>query len=75
MSLNKFWISVIAVLAFACMVMAGGCSGFGSITLAGGGTFYDTKHPDAAEIVKNTPIIATTTKKSWNTLPMVQGKK
>ncbi len=71
MSLNKFWISVIAVLAFACMFAASGCAGGGSLSLGVGGGFYDTKHPEAAEIVKNMPIVETTTRKSW-ALPRVK---
>ena len=75
MSLRMFWNCVIAVMLVAIVVMASGCSGGVSISAGAGGSIYNPDHVDAAEIVKNTPIIETTTRKSWGSLPMVGEKK
>ena len=55
---------LIAVL-FAMMIIAAGCSGGVSMSFGAGGSIHDPKHPDLANVVRETPIMETSTGKSW----------
>lgn len=57
------------ILALLC----GGCSGGFSASIGAGGSIHNPNHPDLAAVVRETPIISTSTGKSYQ-LPMVGGK-
>ena len=59
---------VLILVSFTSIV---GCTGGVSLSVGAGGGFYDTKHPDAANIIRAVPIIETSTKKSWK-LPQLK---
>lgn len=56
---------LVTAVLLAVLVMLSGCSGGGSVSFGVGGSIHNPSHDRLPEIIRETPIIKTTTEKSW----------
>ena len=72
---NRFVFMLSVVITCMFLMLLAGCSGGIGVSLGAGGSVHNPNHKDLANVVKNTPIVATSTGKSFALPKVKKGEK